>query len=201
MEEDRKFYLEAEGNDYAVIDETVPLSKQTQAVSWILQSILRHDGQICQAVRGVFVHEQLMDSIVHKFRKLIDSVEVLPAENPKSGATEHPQLILDPSQETMSTSYFGSRLWLKRYTSENELTEYLNRNLFGLTLSVFSEKQFEDIKAAILDKTTYARIVINEDPAFVHPQEPWGGLLRSGMSGVEDWLHKFTDKVLFRLKE
>ncbi|MBI1888390.1 MAG: aldehyde dehydrogenase family protein [Candidatus Spechtbacteria bacterium] len=69
-----EFLQESEGNDWAYVDkECEPLEKVGKI---IVESFVRHNGQMCNAVRGVMAHSSMYDEFVEHLENRISSLSI-----------------------------------------------------------------------------------------------------------------------------
>ncbi|MCI0532881.1 aldehyde dehydrogenase family protein [bacterium] len=75
-----EFLPESEGNDWAYVDRSAGDIKKISAC--LEESFTRHNGQMCNAVRGVLVHASIYDALE---RELKQGVAKIPCGNPAYG--------------------------------------------------------------------------------------------------------------------
>jgi acyl-CoA reductase-like NAD-dependent aldehyde dehydrogenase len=168
--------LESEGDDIAIIEENVFEEKLESILETLFKSSARHKGQTCQAIRGIYIPEKyksiavdLVNGLTNKFPVEVDY-------------TCSPNFLQVP---------FDSRLWIKFYAYQEELSELVN-NPYRLSLSVFSNRNEEEVLKSF-SFYSCARLIVNSNPSEVELNEPWGGLGFSGTTGIASWADKFTD--------
>jgi acyl-CoA reductase-like NAD-dependent aldehyde dehydrogenase len=180
---DKKFYIETEAINYCIIDNSLNNKQLYKVSSLLIKSILVHNGQRCQTVRGVLVSKEVYNKFVEIFndclRKYEDKIKV----------NYRPTL-----KEKLSYE-FGPILWIDKYENTEELVNFLNKNQFSLSLYIFSRKKIEKLFHGFLKRLSYSRVVINKDPSIVKLNEPWGGIKKSGMFGPVAWLNKFSNRM------
>ena len=68
-----EFNPECEGNDVIFVDKTADISA---VVPVITHSLVRHNGQCCNAIKGIFVHTQVLDTLLQALRKEVAKLTV-----------------------------------------------------------------------------------------------------------------------------
>lgn len=173
---------EAEGYDIAVIDDTVNEKQIFQVVEAILGSVVRHNGQICQAVRGIFIHEKGIPHFLEVLERAIltKAIQIEMIDRPG-----------------YNISVFSQKVWYSFYNNKDELINKLIPNPYRLTLNIYSNKSKEE-NMEIASHYKCSRLLINDYPEKVGYEEPWGGLGYSGTRGLTKWMEKFVDLTLMR---
>jgi|YNPBryulayer2012_1023412.scaffolds.fasta_scaffold01600_4 acyl-CoA reductase-like NAD-dependent aldehyde dehydrogenase len=187
------FIGEAEGYDIAIFDETVSESSLPCFTDWVIRSIARHDGQTCQAIRAILVHEDVFSAVDMHLRHAIERLVIGEYNDPKSDCTARPVLEYGPIDPYPEQSPFCATARVAIYTNEYALSNLLTRNPFALSVAYFSSRAFAELQSGPLSFCRVGRIVFNADPYHVDPRRPWGGYRRSGTSGPTRWLSKFAD--------
>ena len=105
-----EFLPESEGNDWAYIDKKCSGVKKISAI--IAQAFTRHNGQMCNAVRGVLVHASLFDAFLEQLKR---DVSQLPVGNATHATTRIGALLSGTSEYTASfvrkVSPFAKQVW------------------------------------------------------------------------------------------
>ncbi|MFH1511263.1 MAG: aldehyde dehydrogenase family protein [Candidatus Woesearchaeota archaeon] len=212
-----EFIPEAEGNDLCYVDERV---NYPQVAKIIINSLVTHNGQVCNAIKGVLVHKNSWRTIVNEIVQKFDSIRMGPCfdintdcsgdtslnaflvekkrqiAGPRtkvlSKSNNMPFIIVNPkmNRTCLEMSSFGSLIWVHKVNSISEANRLIARSRHGLGFTVFSD----DPQSLKLIKSDAGRISVNEDPLEVSPFSPWGGLKLSGNSGPDFWLEKFSNR-------
>ncbi|MDE1828089.1 MAG: aldehyde dehydrogenase family protein [Candidatus Micrarchaeota archaeon] len=185
----KKLYFEAEGNDIAIIDNT--MKKSYKVARMLVKEISHHNGERCQAVKGIYLHKDISKDFKLNFYK---EIELLNIGNYLNSNTE-----LSLGCEFKITKFslnpvFGASVWIEEYSSDLALIKALQKNGYFLSLSIFSKKPYAKIFKNLIRKVSFSRININKDPGYIRPDESWGGIKKSGMFGPEGWVNKFSDR-------
>lgn len=196
LENDVAFAFEAEGHDISILDNTLSPEDIKHAVNAIGDSLVRHDGQICQSIKGVYVHSDVKDHFLNAFQQMIKNVVVGDSFDLKTEVTKTPVLKHVDTPDYRETP-FSSEIWWTEYRDTTVLKESMLTNPYRLSLAVFSRSSKEDISNFANDYKS-ARLLINDYPERVYLTDPWGGLGKSGTSGPSTWIEKFTDKTFVR---
>ncbi|MBI2098443.1 MAG: aldehyde dehydrogenase family protein [Candidatus Wildermuthbacteria bacterium] len=69
-----EFLQESEGNDWVYIDKTCESLGEMSKI--IVESFTRHNGQMCNSVRGVMVHSSLYDELVERLKNRISDLSM-----------------------------------------------------------------------------------------------------------------------------
>jgi len=87
-ESEVEFCQESEGNDWAYIDKNYEVTQEF--VEIIVNSFIRHNGQMCNSLRGIMVHSSVYKKLIGDLQEKISSVLV---GSPNSPATRVSALI------------------------------------------------------------------------------------------------------------
>lgn len=192
------YVLDAEGFDLAIFEQSVPEHHLTQYASWVINSITRHDGQTCQAIRGILIHEQQADAVVKALNAVSRTLQVGLFDDPNTDCTSLPNLVHNSRIEFPQQAPFKSMASISQYSTEDELSRIISENPYGLSIVVFTGDQQQAVLEGPVRFSRVGRLVINADPSQVDPAQPWGGYRKSGSSGPEYWLSKFADRVVIQ---
>lgn len=186
----KKFYLESEGKDIAIIDSSV--KDLTKVARILAKDMASHNGERCQTVRGIYAHEK----VSRPFRGLmIQELMRLRQGRPEDRDTEvlpsHKKQLISGIRTTRSHGL----IWIKEFKRYPELADRLGEDNYGLALSIFSSRNFNAISKDIIKKVRFSRVNFNKTPGNVSVYDPWGGIKKSGMSGPQPWVNKFVDRM------
>ncbi len=74
VEAETEFLEESEGNDWCYVDRDN--SSLSRIATTLQESFTRHNGQMCNAVRGVLVHKDVYDEFIRHLQKEVSSVHM-----------------------------------------------------------------------------------------------------------------------------
>ncbi len=216
-----EFIEESEGCDWAYIDKSA--KNIPEVLRLLVTASTRHNGQMCNAIRGVMVHTshwktvqslmpQLYATLVegdpHHFSTdlgaLISGTErhatQLLAQLPSSKIlmkSDHPPraCVSYTAKDTtlMHIPVFAPIIWLAPVRSDEEAQEMHN------THNAFglSFSLFATLPRVINNLSTQidaGRIHINSDPLHIGPFDPMGGIRISGRGGPKYWIEKLSNR-------
>jgi glutamate-1-semialdehyde 2,1-aminomutase len=190
----KPYVLESEGNDLAIFFEGIPDAMRHRYIKFVTQSLVRHDGQACQAVRGIFVPRAEEDGYVGLLN------EILSESFSEHGGTR-PEFHRLADQDAPTEPFFGPRLWVKSYGDVEDILEIAGPLNYGLSLALYTPDASHAALKRLAESIPTARFFINCNSGETFPSEPWGGIGKSGMTGVESWLLRFVTKTHFKVEE
>jgi lactaldehyde dehydrogenase len=188
----KKVHLELGGNDATIVCEDADLEKAAEAV--VLGRLARGNGQICCAVKRIFVQTSVYDE---------DAVEkgaILQIGGGRENAFIEPTVLTNvpPEVELFKEETFGPVAPLVSFDTDDQAVAMANDSIYGLQAAVFTR----DISRA-LDmgyKLEAGGVIINWSSALRVETLPFGGVKMSGhgREGVHDTLNEMTEqKVIF----
>ena len=187
--------LEAEGFDVAIVEESVEPESLALAARFIIRSVARHSGQICQAIRAVVVAAARFDEFLVMLQREASALKIGPAGDRSTEITVPFVIDVQSSLAFPDSAPFEPRMLVAPFASDGELQSLLRQNPYGLSISVFTSSPPESTFRSYAAIARVGRILVNCDPRHVDPVLPWGGYRRSG-SGPATWADKFTDIVI-----
>lgn len=169
---------------------------------------------MCDAIRGILVHESQYQAIRELLQERIAELVVADPASSKSDlgallkgtegqqlsgviATAQPQLVelTSDSAEFVSEPLFAPIAWIKPVTgAEAALNFYKQHNQHGLAFSIFSS--VDSTSKLLTEEIQAARININVNPVNVDIFSPWGGIRQSGLNGAATWIEYFSNRKL-----
>ncbi len=226
IESGTEVHTENEGYDWVYIDEHQTINLDTIA-DQLVSSVVKHNGQMCDSLRGIFVHKnlylELKDLLVKKMKLVVagnpldeqvqlgsllsgtDIVAKSYCENFHKDSTklvEHSILSLfeiDHKKEQVPlVPPFAPTIWISSADSYNDvILLWNNLNPYGLGFTVYSSQ--ESVKKSFLEDIRVARLTINKEPTKINHLDPWGGIKRSGIGGPTYWFERFTNRKFVNL--
>ncbi len=214
----KEFIRELEGNDLLFLDKGFDYDKY---LSKIISSFTIKNGQDCDCVRGVLIHktdsasflEKVVNLTKNKYFRLIKKSSLINSLIHYENLSKNNKVILEQSKRGNEISlsiikllndkfpnntFFYPLIWIFEYQKLSEAINFINKNKYRITLSIFSNNK--QIISKIINNTSYARYVINSIPLDINPLIPWGGLGLSSTGGVYDWFRRFSNKCLIEEK-
>lgn len=203
-----EFIPECEGNDLVFVSSK---SKDLKlAAQIVLHSLVRHQGQCCNAAKGILVESKIANSfeklLIEESAKLkggsledlgsdyfadksINSMDLFKAKS--SGPKI--EKIKENFETYLQVNPFTVKQWLVSVPNLGTALKIAKTNKFGIGFTIFSDNilELDQVKSFI----TAARININRDPLEVNFTEPWGGTGLSGFGGARPWLDKFSNRT------
>lgn len=192
------FTLDAEGFDLAILDCGLRNDEIARYADWIIESIVRHDGQTCQAIRGVLAHRDVAPTVWQALERSISRLRVGDFLDLDSDCTALPRLTRVSSPEFPDAAPFAAQAWLTEFGDDDELRRVLAENPYGLSICAYSRRPLRELTTGPLSGARVARLLVNSPPHEADPRDPWGGYRRSGSSDPESWLRRFADRVVVR---
>jgi glutamate-1-semialdehyde 2,1-aminomutase len=184
------YLLESEGNDWAIFLEGLDATSISQHLGKVLESVVRHGGQTCQAIRGILVPEPLRGTYERALQLWLDQ---------RRFVADKPEVVwIDSSDEEVTSPKFGPRLLAATYSSVQRAVQTLQRANYGLSLAIYCPDGSEPHTKELIENVPTARVSINVDSAAAEPCDPWGGIGRSGDWGVDYWPLKFVTRCHVR---
>lgn len=160
----KRLHLELGGNDPAIILDDVVLDEDN--ITKIKNGILRNAGQVCSAIKRIYVHESRYDELLNKLGRAFNKVIVGEGIHPDStmGAINNKgqlnyvnELIEDTKKNGGVVQHFGQKLngekWDKGYfilpaiaTNVTQQSRIIQEEQFGPIIPIL---KFENIDTAI----------------------------------------------------
>jgi acyl-CoA reductase-like NAD-dependent aldehyde dehydrogenase len=78
-----EFIDENEGNDWMYIDKTFSIS-EAELSSLLIKSFIKHNGQMCDAIRGLLIHQDQFENVKDSLIRKLDTIKVGDPQNPKT---------------------------------------------------------------------------------------------------------------------
>lgn len=203
-----EFLPECEGNEMVYISNSY--KDINKAARIILHSLIRHQGQCCNAIKGILIESSIKDKLITEVK-----AEALKLKGGSINLSNidfiAPSLVkgLDPFQEEealpeisevsgdlgsyLNNNPFTVKQWIYTVENLNEALDVVSKNPFGIGFTLFSDSNKEITE--VINSVNTARINLNRDPLEVNYTEPWGGIGLSGFGGARPWLDKFSNKT------
>lgn len=108
----QKLYMELGGNDPAIVFEDANLDKE--AIERLKMGVLRAAGQVCSAVKRIYVHESRYDELVEKMTKAFERVVV--------GDGIQPEVTMGPLNNEVQFNYVTELLERTSQSGANVVT-------------------------------------------------------------------------------
>ena len=203
-----EFIPECEGNDMVYVSEQY--DDMTKVANVIMHSLIRHEGQCCNSIKGILVHKNAYKRLVDSINKVSESFiggEILDGSvdfsfslnkdvfKPLENIEGQPgiQEVTGDVTQYLNINPFTVKQWLHAVKSIEDALKIVEKNPFGIGFTIFSDSQKEIEK--VVDTVHTARININKDSLEVKYTEPWGGTGLSGFGGSKSWFEKFTNNT------
>ena len=215
-----EFMPENEGNDWCYVDEQVNIPLKIIA-QMLTQSVIKHNGQMCDSIRTILVHESQCDKFTSELCKEFSAVKI---GNPLSKDTRVSSLmsgtqryvfeqygkkvfedsergivrptILQPKDiEDVAKPAFAPIVYVLSVQSVKQvITLYKKFNKHGLGFCLYS---FNESTVSKLTKSIdVARMNINTLHVDVQLHSPWGGIKKSGEGGPLYWFERMSNKKI-----
>jgi len=191
-----EFIPECEGNDLAYISSHA--GDLNKAAKIVLHSLIRHQGQCCNAIKGILVAETIaekFDEALLKESQKLQGGELMDLKSDFLASGQEPQIeeVNNDYKKDLQINPFTVKQWLTRVAGLETALKISHENPFGIGFTIFSDDPKECAQAEA--EVTAARININRDPLKVSYTEPWGGTGLSGYGGARPWLDKFSNRT------
>lgn len=215
-----RFIYDSEGNDWAYIDKK---SNLDLAISSLIESVICNNGLSCNAIEGVFIHDEIYDQVIRKLLEKMNEIKIGDPRNEKTslGILEE-DIIKNLREQIRNSKYenihtiFNVRDFPKLIENPTKKSTIVREESYGPLLWVKRTNSIKDVFEYLKendygisftifskDKTkinhmikniSVSRFNVNKNPLEVDMLNPWGGIKKSG-SGVEDWFEKFIDRI------
>jgi aldehyde dehydrogenase (NAD+) len=165
------------GNDWAIIID----GNLKEISDKITENVKFKEGRDCDSIKGILINSNVYETFVGILKNSLKNIKII--ENPLEKEITMPE--------------FCSSLWIKKFSSEEDVINIYKKNKHGLSSAIFCK----DIKKALklAKRINTARVIINSDTLDIHPLIPWGGIKSTSHGGVEYWINKFSNKKLIEI--
>ena len=165
------------GNDWAII-----IDGDLKRISdKIAENVKFKEGRDCDSIKGVLINSKIYKPFVDLLKINLKDIKI--NENPSDKEITNPE--------------FCSSLWIKKFSSEEEILSLYKKNKQGLSSAIFCKDTKKALELA--KKINTARVIINSDTLNINPLIPWGGIKSTSRRGVEYWTNKFSNKKLIEI--
>lgn len=96
--------------------------------------------------------------------------------------------------EIVKEESFGPLIWMKNFSTYEEIIEIFSYNKYGLNLTIFSDTPSKVM--SFFSKAFVNRICTNCDPTIQSPFSPWGAMRKTGISQSDFLPNKYMRKVI-----
>lgn len=165
------------GNDWAIIIDG-DLKRISEKIA---ENVKFKEGRDCDSIKGVLINSKIYEPFVDLLKNSLKDIKI--NENPLDKEIINPE--------------FCSSLWIKKFSSEEEILSLYKKNRHGLSSAIFYKNTKKALELA--EKINTARVIINSDTLDIHPLIPWGGIKSTSRGGVEYWINKFSNKKLIEV--
>lgn len=165
------------GNDWAIIIDG-DLKKISDKIA---ENVKFKEGRDCDSIKGVLINSKVYEQFVALLKNSLKDIKI--KENPLNKEIINPE--------------FCSSLWIKKFSSEEEILSLYKKNKHGLSSAIFGKNTKKALELA--EKINTARVIINSDTLDIHPLIPWGGIKSTSHGGAEYWINKFSNKKLIEI--
>jgi acyl-CoA reductase-like NAD-dependent aldehyde dehydrogenase len=203
-----EFLPECEGNEMVYISENYKDIKKAAGI--ILHSLIRHQGQCCNAIKGILISSKIKEKLIKVVKeeaaklkgdqlnvKDIDFIapELVKGLDPFKVSEELPVIseVKGELEMYLNNNPFTVKQWIYTVNGLDQALDIVSKNPFGIGFTLFSDSN-KDI-TEVINSVNTARINLNRDPLEVEYVEPWGGTGLSGFGGARPWLDKFSNKT------
>lgn len=209
--------IDGEGNGWIYVDQ----DQDPITAAWLVwHGAIRYNGQTCTSINGAVVHPAIDREFRLAVRELVakttfgiadsdqvgplfnqrqvEAIEVLVQESggrigrvgQSKGNVCSPLLVEDPVVESdiVSRGVFGPVMWLRTGTWE-DFRGLWRFNRYPLSTAILSFG--EAIQEEAMQLPGASRVVLNGDPSFEDPLEPWGAYPSCGSNPVSNWIDKY----------
>jgi len=165
------------GNDWAII-----IDGDLKEISdKITENVKFKEGRDCDSIKGALINSKVYGQFVNLLKNSLKDIKI--KENPLDKEIINPE--------------FCSSLWIKKFSSEEEILRLYKKNKHGLSSAIFCKNTKKALELAV--KINTARVIINSDTLDIHPLIPWGGIKSTSRGGVDYWINKFSNKKLIEI--
>jgi len=165
------------GNDWAII-----IDGDFKKISnKIAENVKFKEGRDCDSIKGVLINSKVYGQFIGLLKNSLKDIKI--KENPLDKEITNPE--------------FCSSLWIKQFSSEEEIINLYKKNRYGLSSAIFCKNAKKALKLA--ERINTARVIINSDTLDIHPLIPWGGIKSTSHGGSEYWINKFSNKKLIEI--
>jgi len=215
-----EFYGENEGYDWIYVDKQLPFTI-SYTVDLIIKGILKHNGQMCDSVRGVIVDPEIYDNLK---KVLVDRLSQTIIGDPLSPKSDLGALLINTNEgvnniliahkanaklvdknilklfeiTNLDTNLcqlapFAPIVWIYKSSDINEIINKWNLvNPYRLSFSVYTSNK--KIKAKFCEQILAGRINLNCEHTAINVFDPLGGIPKSGFGGPHYWFEKLTNR-------
>lgn len=215
-----EFIGENEGYDWVYVDKKLPYSIN-RVVRELITGVVKHNGQMCDSVRGVIVHPDIYEDVKNCMIKELSEVVISTpldkradlgfllrgtesfSDNYFHDVHNDSRRLVDRgilklveintlSDLVCTSGPFSPIVWLNQSLDISEVVFKWNKvNDFGLSFSVYSARK--KIQDYFIRNIKAGRITVNKEHTDVNCLDPWGGVKRSGFGGPVYWFERFTN--------
>ncbi|PIN93305.1 hypothetical protein COU54_03630 [Candidatus Pacearchaeota archaeon CG10_big_fil_rev_8_21_14_0_10_31_24] len=172
-----EYFGEYGGNDWAII-----IDGDLKRISdKIAENVKFKEGRDCDSIKGVLINSEVYEQFVDLLKINLKDIKI--NENPVDKEITNPE--------------FCSSLWIKKFSSEEEILSLYKKNKHGLSSAIFCKDTKKALELA--KKINTARVIINSDTLDINPLIPWGGIKSTSHGGVDYWINKFSNKKLIEI--
>jgi acyl-CoA reductase-like NAD-dependent aldehyde dehydrogenase len=207
--------FEGEGNGVAILDESLDPAEVASAASCLLAAKTSFHGRMCSAPNVVLVSRKIASDFRREYaqaarvarhlpplREVTASSTLLYIEQlVAKGATasagpEAATLLLEgvPLEEALSRELFCPALVMVEFDDWQSMLTQLEPVRHRLQASLFSKSSSR--LDELVERTHFARYMLNRRPTDQDPSLPWGNYGASGHSDVKNYLAKGFRRVL-----
>lgn len=220
VDSETEFIGENEGYDWVYVDNKLPCSLN-RIVKELVLGIIKHNGQMCDSVRGIIAHPEIYENIKSLITKELNKVVIstpldenadlgvllkdteIFAENYFCDTHQNSKLLVDRgvlklveidtlSDVVCANGPFSPIVWLNSSKDISEVVYKWNKvNNFGLSFSFYSTSR--KTQDFFIKNIKAGRISINKEHTNVDSFDPWGGVKKSGFGGPIYWFERFTN--------
>jgi acyl-CoA reductase-like NAD-dependent aldehyde dehydrogenase len=200
----KKVHLELGGNDALIVCDDADVEQAAQAV--VLGRLARGNGQICCAVKRVYVqdgvHDAFVDALLDGAAERVEAaVAALVSDGARQaaggerrGAFSSPAVLVDVPNDSpaLAEEIFGPVAPVARFSDPLDAVRMANESPYGLQAAVFTR----DIGRAfsLANRLDVGGVIINGSTALRAENLPFGGPRDTGGSaeGLHDTALEFT---------
>ena len=175
---DTEFLPESEGNDWCYVDRKSGSLKKISSI--IAESFTKHNGQMCNAVRGIMVHEEVYDVFLELLKKRVRSFSV---GSPRLSTTHIGALL-------QGTQIQADNLVREAGERAEEVWNYsVKNNVINPTLILNPDEQTPILSETVFAPVLWIKKVRDHDQAISFYQE-------KNMHGLGFSLFSYNKKVV-----